>query len=810
MILEDVEEYGKPVIYHWYRQGQEKKCNRITELYPYFFILRNEKDNLINEKLAIDKKFECYDYKNDEKTLLKSMECIKEIDCGNYKSIFGDDCIKLIVKKQKYMSKLRVLFSKTFENDVTLTNRLLIDYSTLNYGDMPRICFIDIEVEVVDNKFPDVLKADKRITAISLANNYDDTIHTFVFDSKVNIKELEIREFDNKISGKKDKWYVYKYDSEIIMLKEFLVVFNEIDAEILSGYNCDFFDYPYLIRRLDVTMIGAENLSKLKKAYVPKLYLNKQGKKEQQIPRITGRRIFDLYMAYRKLNASALSDKKLGTVATSVLGLDKIEYRGNLEKLYKEDKEKFILYNATDVFLTRELDRKLKMIPYFFAMSKFLKCQISSAMSSSQMVDMVFMQEAHNVNNIVLPSRKPVLAGTYEGAYVLDPKKGLYKNILVLDLNRLYPSICVSFGLSPETIIKDGEIKIENGTVVTKKYKGLFNQVLEKFFKVRIDAEIEMKKHQKGTELYDYYKNVRQFAKDLVNSSVGVLAYEGNRMYVKEIGATVTFIGRKIIKYTIKKLEDKGYNIIYGDTDSVLFQGKGQTKEELQAEGEQLAKEITESYDEFVAEYNLGEHCFSIKFEKIGARGIFYKKKKYCLLEYDGNYTWKGFESRRSDNSKFTKNLQRTVIEWILNGATKKQIDDLLVEKLKELPKASLEELGIPRDIKKKLIDYKGGAANNAHLRACRYSNQHLGQNLDEGNKPKLVYIKKVPKGYPDTDVVAFLEQEEIPAGFVVDEEKMRQRLVHNNIEKLYAVLGWEYSAVKNRVANQSFLQNFF
>jgi len=122
-----------------------------------------------------------------------------------------------------------------------------------------------------------------------------------------------------------------------------------------------------------------------------------------------------------------------------------------------------------------------------------------------------------------------------------------------------------------------------------------------------------------------------------------------------------------------------------------------------------------------------------------------------------------------------------------------KEVTLLIENKIKELKNVKIELIAIPKGINQEINDYK---TKSAHIRGCIYSNKIFGTMFNKGNKNMFIYIKKVPLGFPYTDVIAFEDPNEIPEGFEIDYEKMIENLIINKIKRIYEALGWNFGSI--------------
>ncbi|WP_436900543.1 DNA polymerase domain-containing protein [Halovenus halobia] len=339
------------------------------------------------------------------------------------------------------------------------------------------------------------------------------------------------------------------------------------------------------------------------------------------------------------------------------------------------------------------------------------------------------------------------------------------------------------------------------------------------------------------------------------NSLYGVLGWDRFRLYDKEMGAAVTATGRDVIEYTDEVVQNEGYEVVYGDTDSVMLEfgqvgpddveGGVEVTDEMRAKhpkmdeeelqtiaatvekGFELEAVINSSYDEFaLEELNAQEHRFEIEFEKLYRRFFQAGKKK----RYAGHIVWKegkdvddiditGFEHQRSDIAPITKEVQKEVIDRIVTGEDIESIKSYVTEIIEgfQTGEVSPEEIGIPGGIGKRLDNYD---TDTAQVRGAKYANLLLGTNFNRGSKPKRVYLDRVHADFferieeeeginvnddplygefkRNPDVICFEYADQLPEEFEIDWEKMLDKTLKGPIERILEALGVSWEEVKS------------
>jgi len=525
---------------------------------------------------------------------------------GAFTSIHGERLKKINFWKSEDNLKL-------YESDVNEVTRFLID----QYGESDEVSVghttltFDIEVEM-NSGLPDIDKAGNAITSIAGHDSVTNDYFVYVVsDSYVDktIKGAQVRSFK----------------TEADLLEAFLNKWQEINPTIVTGWNIDYFDITYLYNRLR-NVLGERMANKL--SSIGKVSWNKYRKRYI----IAGVSCLDYLALYKNFTYQEFPNYRLDTIANIVLGRGKIEYEGNLDQLFRDDLEKFIEYNLVDVELVVEMDRKLQFIELAQAICHAGHVFYEDFLFSSKWLEGAILTFLRRSNRVA--PDKPLRAaknddgsdgeGKFTGAYVKEPKPGLYKWVYDLDLTSLYPSIIMTLNVSPETkigklksfssedymknrieeysiidesgkefpplsreefqkLIEDSNYSISsNGVLYTQDKVGVIPEILNVWFDKRVEYKDLMKKYGKegNDELYKFYSQRQLVQKIMLNSLYGVLGLPSFRFYDVDNAEATTITGQTVIKTTemianqyyksiIGKEDD--YNV-YTDTDSVFYQ----------------------------------------------------------------------------------------------------------------------------------------------------------------------------------------------------------------------------------------------
>ena len=526
---------------------------------------------------------------------------------GAHESIHGERLKKINFWKAEDNLEL-------YESDVNEVTRFLID----NYGDSDEVSTghvtltFDIEVEM-NSGLPNTDEADNTITSVAFHDSATNDYSVYVLS--------EGSEINKTIKGAK----VRSFRTEEDMLIAFVNVWEEISPTIITGWNIDFFDVTYLYNRLK-KVLGTKQANRL--SPIGKVHWNKYRKRYI----IAGVSALDYIALYKNFTYTQLPNYRLDTVAQKELDRGKIEYEGNLDQLFRDNIEKFIEYNLVDVELVVDMDKKLQFIDLARAICHAGHVFYEDFLFSSKWLEGAILTFLRR-NGRVAPN-KPLRRNRnadgsdgedkFIGAYVKQPKPGLYKWVYDLDLTSLYPSIIMSINISPETkmgkvknytaelhmkgkmdsytiidnnggeskplpkeqfnnFIKKMELSVaSNGVLYRTDKVGIIPEILNVWFDKRVEYKNEMKKFGKAgnDEKYKFFAQRQLVQKIMLNSLYGVLGLPAFRFYDVDNAEAVTLTGQTVIKTTEKianqyysKIigEEKDYNI-YVDTDSVFYQ----------------------------------------------------------------------------------------------------------------------------------------------------------------------------------------------------------------------------------------------
>ncbi len=754
----------------------------------------------------------CYILVDDEKNI-RNFSNYTIDRSRSFETIDGEMVYKVSTRTPGDVKRLRDRGYRVYEGDIPYVSRFLIDKQITRGIKVPgtrvshdevepadvistsRICTLDIECD--DSKgFPDSRKDE--IISITLHDSDSNLYQTFLVSSSFdplsrpnsikrgeNVSIINQWAIHDPTLETGEDHYVFKFKDEKALLQGVVEYFNVFNPDIITGWNIEIFDIPYIKDRFEANGLNFSLISR-----VPWIKDN----------RIRGRRVFDLLSAYKRFKVKVQDSYKLGDVANREFGEDKLKTGGSVFELKERDKNKFVKYNKTDVELCVNLNDKLKIIEFYKELALFVGVPLEYALYPSNLIDTFILRESKGI--YVLPTKnRSNETVKFQGAEVFGAVNGLFDNVAVFDLKSLYPMAMLTLNASFETKSDNGELKAPNGIRFKKNPPGLMRNIISTLLEERKAKQAARDKCEHGSPEWKKFDHQQAAIKIIMNSYYGVSGFAGFRLYDTDIAGAITSVGREVIRHTRKQIENVGYRVLYGDTDSCMVKIPGKTVEEVLENATLLEQVLNQSYTRFAKDnLNADEHYFTIRFEKL------YQKffQPGVQKRYAGHLVWEegvtideldivGFELRRSDSSLITRQIQERIFSIIFDSGDIDEVRKFIRETIRNFRKGefSLNEIGIPGSFSKNLNQYD---TINAHVRGALYSNDYLKTNFKSGDKPKRVYISHVLGKYPKTDVVCFDNENQVPKELVVDLERMMNLIIRNPLERILVSLHltWE------------------
>ncbi|MGV7225305.1 MAG: DNA-directed DNA polymerase I [Nitrosopumilus sp.] len=505
---------------------------------------------------------------------------------------------------------------------------------------------VDIEVEAEIGRIPDPKLAEKKVTAIGLkgSDGFDQ-----IFVLKTEGTEQGTNELEQNI-----KVTFYDLDKEKEMIQDAFQIIKSFP--FVLTYNGDEFDLPYLYNRAD--RLGVKNSEN-------PLYMMRDSATLKEgvhidLYKVLSNRSFQIYAFSQKY-----TDFSLNSVSKALLGKEKIDYGLEFDELTLYQTANYC-YN--DALLTYELTsfNKDLMMDLLVIIARIGRMPIDdiARMGVSQWIRSLLYYE-HRRRNCLIPKREELQRRSegvmsdavikdkkYRGGLVVEPKEGIHFDVVVMDFASLYPSIIKVRNLSYETVrcsheeCKKNTIPGTNHWACTKK-NGLTSMIIGSLRDLRVNYYKSLSKKDTLTDdQRQQYTVVSQALKVILNASYGVMGAEIFPLYFLPVAEATTAIGRHTILETIKKCEEAGIEVLYGDTDSLFI--KNPTKEQIQIVIEQAKKdhgvdlEIDKSY----------RYCV-----------LSNRKKNYLGVTKSGKVDVKGLTGKKSHTPAFIKNLFYELID---------------------------------------------------------------------------------------------------------------------------------------------------
>ncbi len=549
----------------------------------------------------------------------------------------------------------------------------------------PRILSLDIETYNPEGK---AINTAHPILMIALSGEGYDKVLTW-----------------KNIEGYQD--YVEVVSDEAEMLTRFKEEVEKYKPDILSGYYSDGFDLPYIKERARINKvrlnIGLDN---------SEIAIQGRGKSAliRGITHIDVLRFVKNYLA-RTMDTDSYD---LSSVAKELIGEKKDDV--DIEKLYEAwDKGSskladFAKYNLKDAKITHILTKRI--LPNLIEMVKMVGMPLFdiNRMGFSRLVEWFLIRNAY-LNGYLCPNKpshtetRERLSETYTGGFVYEPTPGLYNKIAVFDYRSLYPSIIVSHNISPDTLNCDccrGEADPvpfddkERKVWFCKKKKGFIPGLLEDIINRRVRIKEILKARDPEDKENFLIKARANSLKILANSFYGYYGFYAARWYCMECARSVTAYGRHYIKAVIKEAEEKGFRVLYSDTDSV-FLLLGEKEED---EARRFIREINMKLPgmmelDYQGYYKAGVFV-STKSSSSGA------KKKYALLKENNELIIRGFESIRRNWSLIGKEVQEKVLRMVLSNQKEEALNYVKdVIKMVRSGKMSINKMVITTQLQK-------------------------------------------------------------------------------------------------------------
>jgi len=379
-------------------------------------------------------------------------------DNGKFRTLWGEPCQRVSTRSSKEFRKEMAAFKgkQLYESDINPIFRCLAE----NYlgQDAPElnVAFFDIETDFDKVRgYSSPEDPFTKVTAVTVFLNWLDQLVTLCI-APPNMSQEEAQSICDSIPN------CYLFEEESDLLKTFMDLIE--DADILSGWNSEGFDIPYMINRTARILSKDDTRRYCLWGQLPKDRTYEKYGLERQTFDIVGRVHLDYMNLYRKYTYEERHSYALDAIGEYELNERKIPYEGSLDQLYNDDFKKFLEYNRQDTALLDKLDKKLRFIELANELAHANTVLLQTTMGAVAVTEQAIINAAH-ARGMVVPARKGYEDGVQAaGAYVAYPKKGIQAWIGAIDINSLYPSAIRALNMSVETII--GQLR----PIMTDKY----------------------------------------------------------------------------------------------------------------------------------------------------------------------------------------------------------------------------------------------------------------------------------------------------------------------------------------------------
>ncbi len=476
---------------------------------------------------------------------------------------------------------------------------------------------------------------------------------------------------------------------ERALLRAFIAVVAQYDPDIFIGWSVVGFDFRVLDARASAHRIP---LTLGRDQQTMQLHESGQGK---LFVRMAGRIVLDgidtLKGATYQFESFSLENVSRILLDRGKL-IDHVDDRGGeIQRLFREDKEALARYNLEDCKLVWDIFEKADLINYLVERARLTGLPLDKVGGSAAAFDNQYLPHLHRAGYVAPEYASGVSGLSAPGGYVMDSQPGLYKQVLVLDFKSLYPSIIRTFKIDPYGLsegLKKGaepeDLVPGFNHAIFSRSKTILPQLIEQLWAARDQA----KKNNNAA--------LSQAIKIIMNSFYGVLGSNVCRFYDQRLSSSITLRGHEILTKTRDCIEETfGFKVIYGDTDSVfVWLGDDFPEQEAGVRGKELADHLNQWWQQQLQDRFELESKLEIEYETHYCRFLMPTmrhsekgtKKRYAGLQRftDGNTTmvFKGLENVRTDWTPLARQLQEQLYERIFRGQEWKSILISTVEAL--------------------------------------------------------------------------------------------------------------------------------
>ena len=473
---------------------------------------------------------------------------------------------------------------------------------------------------------------------------------------------------------------------------------------------------------------------------------------------ILGVSILDYLDLYRKFTYTNQESYRLDHIAFVELDQRKLDHSEfeNFKAFYTDDWQKFVEYNIIDVELVDRLEHKMKLLELAVVMAYDAKVNFEDVYSQVRMWDTLIYNYLKERKICVPPRQESTKNDKYAGAYVKEPKPGLYDWVVSFDLNSLYPHLIMQYNISPETLIdtrhptasvdgllnKDVQISGDycvcaNRAQYRKDIQGFLPKMMQKIYDERVifkkkmiqaKKEFEKTGNKKLQDDISAFNNIQMARKIQLNSAYGAIGNQYFRYFNLANAEAITLSGQVSIRWIENRMNDYLNNllntekedyVIASDTDSIylnlgplvdkFFGSKCGDKDAVVGILDKICQEkiepyIDKSYSELASYVSAYDQKMKMKRETIANKGIWTAKKRYILNAYDiegvrftePKIKMMGIEAVKSSTPAACRTAIKDAMKVIMNG-TEQDTQEFIAEFRERFEKLNAEDVAFPR-----------------------------------------------------------------------------------------------------------------
>tara|TARA_R100001440_G_scaffold36015_1_gene55128 strand:+ start:6429 stop:8777 length:2349 start_codon:yes stop_codon:yes gene_type:complete len=695
----------------------------------------------------------------------------------------NEKLVKVYTFRQSDIREMARRFKKTWEADLSLPDKYLIDEVKEMPKWKPRVWHFDLEWD----------PKTKETTVMAVIDSYNNRYVSFCWkhDNPNGLYDMdhyiENREVEYEVDGTPVTltYERHLYGSEKDMHEAFLHYLDECNPDVFIAHAIMWADLPHLVDRLK----QFRRLSPLGRVLRPR-----NDSYDYVDQPILGRLCFDtaapvrsgsgFERVWKDSGKPQLKNLKLDTIAKACkLGgkFDMDVFTGWTERF-----DAYVDYCMQDTLLLKKIDEENHVFNFFLSLQQLCGVSFRSCHNVTRFARGLIQRRTH----WKAPSKSTQEKQEFEGAFIPPPKPGRYEGVACVDYKGLYPSIILSHNLSWETQVpkdmagEDGIRQLPDGTCWRQGVDALLPTMVTEMFELRDAYKKKMREALSENERNGW--NTLQLAvKRVMASFYGMTASSHWGWSDFDIASAITACGRRAIRFLMEESDKQGYSSLYGHTDSAFVQVPFD-------EATALAKHLTETVQrEHESSHLIVEFEAYMPYWIVGGKNLYYGICSYPP-EDEGKVKSARW-GKISTLAPISKNLENDVLTAICTGADESEVISMVRPLSKQIQRGEVncKEIATTTRLQKPLRNYAmttGGA-----VKAARYYNEHLsnGSQLGEGDSVNWVYVSKTPDHLPSVDVVAFEDESDLN-DFVLDYHKMVDRLVRAKIKPIFSALDWD------------------